>query len=107
LSKYQECRYGGEVHELFKDWTVLLDQSVSDYQGNVTVLFRERDHWASKFCYVDFYYGSCSGCDEWEDRQLTSEQIKEEITKNSLWFSNRGEIMRYIERAKAWENIKL
>ena len=89
---YQGCRYGDNVHNLFGSWNVIKDKSRQDYPGNVTVLFKQDGHYA----YVDFEYGSCSGCDSWESEGLNDKQIEDEIIKNSLFFENKTQLDIYI-----------
>lgn len=91
--RYTACRYGDIVQTLFGTLDVVFDKSVADYQGEVCVLFK-----GDKYAYVQFYYGSCSGCDEWEDRKLTDAQIADEIMKLTMWFDSLAELEQYQKR---------
>ncbi|MFN7132244.1 MAG: hypothetical protein ACK4N5_09180, partial [Myxococcales bacterium] len=69
------CRYGSAAARVFGHMEVLWEQSEDDYQGSARVLAKDGEK------YVDFgwSYGSCSGCDDWENRELTEEQVAEEM----------------------------
>lgn len=64
---------------------VLRKDYEDDYQGHVDVdvlLFDGR-----VFSYL-YYYGSCSGCDEWESEGYDDNKIKEIILKEATFFSD-------------------
>jgi hypothetical protein len=46
-----------------------------------------------------YYYGSCSGCDDWEDRGLTTEQITQEMIEGGTYFNN-------LEEYNSWISLK-
>lgn len=58
-----KCRYGAEMAPLFEGASILWEDSEDDYQGHVEVLAL-RDQ---TLLYLEYSYGSCSGCDSWED----------------------------------------
>ena len=64
----KQPRYAGghddQMQSLIKGATVLGHWNEGDYQGKVATAIRLPDGRAA--LYVD-YYGSCSGCDSWED----------------------------------------
>lgn len=66
-----------QVPALFEmgELEVLFDDSESDYQGSVHVAFLNRDQ---QVCYIEYSYGSCGGCDSWEDAG-GDEAAREEI----------------------------
>lgn len=65
-------RYAGghddQMKGLFKDAKVIAHYNEGDYQGQVAtcVEFIEGE-FAGKVAIYNDYYGSCSGCDSWED----------------------------------------
>jgi hypothetical protein len=60
-----ECRYGDVAKRIFGDAEIIWEHSLDDYQGYVSVLAAMPD---GSFIHYEWTYGSCSGCDEWEDR---------------------------------------
>lgn len=65
--------------------TVLRLNYESDYQGYVDIDVELKD--GRVFTY-EYSYGSCSGCDEWESRNLDDAQIKDVILKESTIFDS-------------------
>jgi len=72
-------KLGGGVEFLRKQYE-------ADYQGEVDVDILLVDGRVFSYYYG---YGSCSGCDEWESRELTDEQIEEVMLKECTIFDNR------------------
>lgn len=72
LIDFEKCmafdRYAGghdeQMQNLFKGATVLAHWNEGDYQGAVATAVRLED---GRFCWYQDSYGSCSGCDAWED----------------------------------------
>jgi hypothetical protein len=67
----------------------------SDYSGYVDcdVLLSNGKVFSYKY-----YYGSCSGCDDWEDRGLSDDEISAEMLKESTTFENRAEYDEWRKR---------
>lgn len=59
----------------------------SDYQGYVDIDVLLSD--GRVFSYM-YSYGSCSGCDEWEARDLSDEQIGEAMLQEATFFASIG-----------------
>jgi hypothetical protein len=53
-----------QMKALFKGATVLAHWNEEDYQGTVATAVRLED---GRFCWYQDSYGSCAGCDSWED----------------------------------------
>lgn len=62
-SEVNYCRWSEYVREHLGEWMVLWDNSYADYQGTAEILATHE----GRFAYVKYSYGSCSGCDGWED----------------------------------------
>ena len=64
----------------------------SDYQGFVdcSVLLEDGKVFSYKY-----WYGSCSGCDEWESDDLTEDQIAQRMLSEATFFEN-------IEQYNTW-----
>lgn len=70
----------GGVRLLRKDYE-------SDYQGHVDVDVLLND--GRVFTYY-YSYGSCSGCDEWEDRGLSDDQIKDTMKTEATFYPDEA-----------------
>lgn len=57
-------------------------------KAKFSILGRDQD---GKLFWVEWSYGSCSGCDEWEARELSSEQIQAELRKATAFFDSVGQ----------------
>ena len=66
----------------------------SDYQGHVDIDVLLDN--GSVFSYK-YWYGSCSGCDEWESRDLTAEEIKDVMIQEATFFDSLGGYKTWIE----------
>lgn len=87
------CRYGDVAGRIFDGADVIFERSEDDYQGYANVFARLRD---GRFCHYEWTYGSCSGCDEWEDRGLTDDQIEAEMRSAAVFFDNVETVKRYL-----------
>jgi len=67
----------------------------ADYSGFVDIDVILKD--GRVFSYK-YWYGSCSGCDEWESRDLTEEEIVEIMLSEATYFTNRDQYCKW--RAK-------
>ena len=82
----EDARYSSilqEVIEELKGIEILRLDYESDYQGHVDIDVLLED--GQVFSYK-YWYGSCSGCDEWEDRNLTCEEIKDVMIQEATFF---------------------
>lgn len=69
----------------------------SDYQGFVDVDILLED--GRVFSYK-YYYGSCEGCDDWENRNLLDTEIADEMLQEATFFDNIDQYNKYIESIK-------
>jgi hypothetical protein len=87
-----ECS-DGRWAELFTpdlgDWTVVGEEANLDYQGSAEALL-EKD---GQFAYVQWTWGSCGGCDEWEG--LSGAQLAAEAAKQVMKFSGWEALVRW------------
>lgn len=69
----------------------------SDYQGyvDIDVLLKN-----GKVFIYDYYYGSCSGCDEWEARNLSNEEIEQEMLRAAVLYDIKDYIVFLKQRKK-------
>ena len=68
-----------------------------DYQGFVDVDVLLSDDRVFSYMYN---YGSCSGCDEWEDRGLSDSEIEEEMLSEAAIFDTREEYQKWRDTIK-------
>jgi hypothetical protein len=87
------CRYGDVAGRLFDGATILHEDSEDDYQGHADVIAVLRD---GRFCHYRWDYGSCSGCDEWEDRGLTDDEIEDEMRRDAVYCDDADTFAKYI-----------
>lgn len=81
--KVMECRYSDYIPAEILNAELVKDESEASYSGQVNITYM-KDGQLWKLTYT---YGSCSGCDNWESENLSSEQITKEI--NDLAFPVR------------------
>ena len=89
-------RYSRTLEELLNDLGAVKELKVDfedDYQGYVAVDALLSDGRVFSYKYS---YGSCSGCDEWEDRDLTPNQIKNEMFQEATLFDDVNQYERYL-----------
>ncbi len=70
------CRWAEEVFGQYFDWDVIDDKSYRCYQGDVYLIATD----GTKYIFVEYSYGSCSGCDGWdafEDKRTPVSEILE------------------------------
>jgi hypothetical protein len=78
------CRYGENAGRIWGDWEIIWEESMDDYQGYAKFLAKKD----KKYCFYEWSYGSCSGCDAWEDRGLNDAQIEDEMREEAMWFDD-------------------
>ena len=97
-------RYAGghddQMRGLIKGAKVLGHYNEGDYQGKVATAILLPD----KRCalYVD-YYGSCSGCDAWED--ASSDDVRKlciDLTNSAYVFKNAKDAKRWLNAVADW-----
>lgn len=91
-------RYAGGHEDimcvLFKDARVIASYIENDYQGTEAFVYELN----GEFIMVTDYFGSCSGCDAWED--ATDEDVKylcTELANNAQRFDSLSELFDFLE----------
>lgn len=77
---------------------ILRKEYESDYQGFVDVDVLLSDGRVFSYYYS---YGSCSGCDEWEARDLSGDEIESVIIQEATIFNDRKSYNQWRENVKA------
>ena len=112
-------RYAGghdeQMKGLFKDVTVIAHWNENDYQGMVATCVKfnsgkYKDHYG---IYND-YYGSCSGCDAWED--ASDELVKKlciDLSNSTYIFKTLDDVKEFLQKKRAidddwssWSDVK-
>jgi len=87
------CRYGDNAGNVWGDWEILWEDSESDYQGHASFLAKK----GNKYCFYEWWYGSCSGCDTWESADLDDKAIEKEMNDTALWFDSKEELEKWLD----------
>ena len=93
----EDARYSSVLEEVVRELggvEILRLDYCSDYSGHVDIDVLLAS--GSVFSYK-YWYGSCSGCDEWEDRNLTCEEIKGVIYREATFFDSLDGYKTWIE----------
>jgi hypothetical protein len=86
------CRWSEVVATNWGDWDFIWEEATVDYQGSARLLATKE----GRFMYIEWSYGSCSGCDGWEDM---SEEDRERDFKNMAeYFENMYELKKFKEQ---------
>jgi hypothetical protein len=107
-------RYAGghdeQMQGLFKDAKVIGHWNEGDYQGMVATCVQLSD---GRFVIYNDYYGSCSGCDSWED--ASDEVVKSmciNLSNSAYVFESLDDVKEYLaipeEKGEwsSWSNVK-
>lgn len=96
-------RYAGghdkQMKALFKNTTVIAHWNEEDYQGMVATCVRFNDG-KFKDCYGIYndYYGSCSGCDAWEDANDGDvRKMCIDLSNGTLVFKNLEDVKLFLQ----------
>lgn len=87
------CRYGEVAERLFGEGDVIWEHSYADYQGYANVLVKLPN---GMFAHYEWWYGSCSGCDDWENRNLSDDEVLKEMREETAWFNDVPTLRRYL-----------
>ena len=88
-------RWHETVAAALPDGEVIFSTGTDDYQGSVAIVARLDD---GRWLHYDWSYGSCSGCDAWEDEP--TEKVTAEIAKGAA-IMDRDHFADYLVSAKA------
>lgn len=103
-TKAHECRWSELFEELIGDWLVIWEESEVDYQGHARVMaFKD-----GRLCYAEWFYGSCSGCDPWED--MPHQEALVEASRDVMFFKDATAAWTWIGmllEASDWKGTEL
>lgn len=89
------CRWGEYAEELIENWDILWEDSESGWEGAACVLAYRM----GQFRYISWFYGSCSGCDIFED--MKEEEIREAFKRNMLHFDDVNKFCFWINMLRS------
>lgn len=98
-----KCRYGDIIGAIFAESEVIWEHSENDYQGFAAVLVSMPD---GTFIHYTWSYGSCSGCDEWEARELSEDQIRTEVIKSMAVLPDSVAMKKYLKLDEEYKEAK-
>ena len=88
-----DCRYGDVAEEIWGDWDILWEKSENNYQGSVAFVARK----GGRYCCFEYDYGSCTGCDYWEDKGSTYSEIEQDMRDSAEWFDDLGVFLKFCD----------
>lgn len=88
-----ECRYGEVAEQIWGEAEIIWENSEADYQGHAAILALTAD---GRWWFYEWWYGSCSGCDSWEDAGLTDDQIQAEMENTAAVFQDIEVLKRFL-----------
>jgi len=88
-----QCRYGDVAARIFGEAEIIWEHSEKDYQGFAKLLARMPD---GRFAHYEWEYGSCGGCDDWENRELSDDSIESEMRGHVAWLPDVETARRYL-----------
>lgn len=98
------CRYGDVAGRIFGEAEIIWEHSEDDYQGSANVLARLPN---GHFAHYEWTYGSCSGCDEWESRGLTDDEIERDMRFHMVTFPDETTLRRYLKLEGEYEDARV
>lgn len=102
-TKASKCSYGEIAERIFEKANIIAEDSEIDYSGYANILAEMPD---GTFIHYEWSYGSCSGCDEWESRDLTNDQIEEEMRREMTIFHDERSFYNYVNKLPAFKENK-
>jgi hypothetical protein len=88
-----KCRYGEIAERIFGNMEIIWESSYEDWQGSANILATN----GINFYHYEWCYGSCSGCDDWEARSLSSEQIEDEMRAGLAVLKDLDTAKKYVQ----------
>lgn len=91
------CRYGEVAERIFGDAEIIYEDSCDDWQGYARLLAHMPN---GEFCYYEWFFGSCSGCDDWEFRKLDDTSIEKEMRSELAWLHTVKSARQFVVNTK-------
>jgi len=106
-----QCRYGDVAEKAFGLMNILWEDSTDDYQGGAEVLAKSESRaWGEEdkpYVHYEWSYGSCSGCDGWEDQGLSDAKILAEMMDGCSFYDKEslGEWLNMLKRESGRQGL--
>ena len=97
----EDARYWSSYHPMLSSFgNVLIQVDDDDWQGDSRVLYKDGD----RYGYLQFGWGSCSGCDSLQAcRNLEEVQnLMDNLRSQIKWFGSKEECLKFFE-THDWE----
>lgn len=88
------ARWAEFATDVWGDWELLAEALEIDYSGWAT--FTAKEVGKPRWVYVSWNYGSCSGCDSWED--LPAEEVSEAMLASAAKFVSLETFRAFLKR---------
>lgn len=82
------------------DWNFIWEDGEVDYQGSAKLLAVKE----GRFVYAEWSWGSCSGCDPWEDMDV--DEAKAEFDQSATYFEDVHELKKFAEQVNYGKKFK-
>lgn len=76
VANFESARYTENIPKWFIELDFVDGIIEANYSGEVNLIGAN----ANKYYSLRYYYGSCSGCDTWEDKNLSDSEIEKELS---------------------------
>ena len=86
------CRYGSIAERIWGDWNIIWEDSEEDYQGHASFIANK----GRRYCFYEWWYGSCSVCDGWESDDKSDNEIETEMRNTSLWLTSKKQLINWM-----------
>ena len=87
------CRYGDIASRIWGDWDLIWEDSEENWQGHASFIVSK----GAEFCFYEWHYGSCSGCDGWEADGKGSDEVEAEMRHTAMWFKNKKQLRKWLD----------
>jgi len=98
-----KCRYGEIASRIFGEAEIIWERSEAGYQGSANVLAAMPD---GTFVHYEWTYGSCSGCDEWEARGLSDDEVEQEMRSAMAVLKDVETLRKYLHLTEGFEDAE-
>lgn len=91
------CRWAEYAEPFYEGYDIIYDNSQNNYQGDFEMIGLRINHSdiRPKYIYLHYDYGSCSGCDAYEN--MTDLEVKKEMNDLLMEFEDDLEFNTWIE----------
>jgi len=97
LQIISRCSYAEYALSLLAGHEVLACEGEEDYEGSACILAeRTTAEGFYTYLFLTWSWGSCDYCDDWQARQLTGDEIIEEMRRSLALFETREQTIAFL-----------